>query len=238
MIPEVKQDDDRVIVFHVGERFGFDIKSLAVIPWSCREKEAALVVAGRSRNALLEDNQPFWQFVGKAVGFVHSAACTEKVMSRVRRYDGESGLISEGYFREVSRRLFDRAREKRTGLLLLLTQLEEIDRLYLEYDHSMVNRFLEAFSDRLSLAARGRGERGKYRTGGFGLIIEGVDADEAVTIAATAESVLRSGPLEIDGAAFQCRIDAAHAHYPSECRDHTGLWQQALSKLDAEKVRE
>lgn len=238
LIPQVRQDDDHAIVFHAGERFGFEVKSLAVIPWQSRDGEAALVLAGRDENPLLKENQSFWQLVGQVVGFLYSAACTERVMSRVRRYDGESGLISEGYFREVSRRTFDRAREKGTGLLLFLTQLKDIDRLYLENDHSVVNRFLEAFSDRLSLAARGRGERGKYRTGGFGLLVEGVDAQEAATIAATAESILRSGPLEIDGTPFHCEIDAAYAHYPSECRDHTGLWRQVLSTIDAEKVKE
>ncbi len=238
LIPEVCQDDEQAFVFHAGERFGFEIKSLAVLPWTSRDGESALVLAGRDPNPLLQNNQAFWQFVGSIVGFLHSAACAEQVLHKVRRYDGESGLISEGYFREVSRRAYDQAKEKGTGLLLFLTHLRDIDRLYLEHDHSMVNRFLEAFSDRLSLAARGRGERGKYRTGGFGLIIEGVDYREAATIVASAESVLRSGPLQIDGTVFDSEIDAAYAHYPSECQDLTGLWQQVLRKIDAKKVKE
>lgn len=234
LIPQVQQDDEQAVVFHGGERFGFEVRSLAVIPWTCRDGEAALVLAGRNRNPLLEDNRTFWQFVGNIVGFLHSAACTEKVMSKVRRYDGESGLVSEGYFREVSRHAFERAKENGTGLLLFLTQLRDIDLLYLKHEHSVVNRFLEAFSDRLSLAARGRGERGKYRTGGFGLVLEGVDSHEASTIASTAESVLRSDSLQIDGTTFQCDVDVAYAHYPSECRDHMALWQVVLGRIDTQ----
>lgn len=234
-LPLIRREEDPAILFHAGERFGFKVGSLAVVPWTCREQDAVLVMAGRTRNPILEENQWFWQFVAGLLSFIHSTACAEQVMSKVRRYDGESGLISEGYFREVTRALFSRARERGTDVALFLAQLKDVERLYVELDHSIANRFLQAFSDRLFLAAKGRGERGKYRTGGFGLVIEGLDVREAGLISENIRSALGSGRLEIDGSEIPYDFEVAYAHYPSECDDHVGLWRKVLNRIDLGK---
>lgn len=230
VVPECGEEPP--VVFHLGEKFGFEAKTLAVVPWSDAEGDGAIVMASSRMNSSLERNQSWWQSLGRVLALVNSVALQQEVLGGIRRYDGESGLFSEGYFRAETRRIFARANATKGNLVLVLALIRDMDRLYLEHDHAVVNRLLETFAERLEGVTRRRGVAGKFRTGGFGLLVEGLPPREMDRVVQKARSALCSGSLEVGAEEFPCDVRVVAAHYPSECDDLAGLWQKALHRLD------
>lgn len=233
IISGTRGDENALTIFHSGESVGFETRSLAVVPWAGPDDSAkgVLVLASKKANPLLEQGRPTWQFLGSLSGLVRTVAYRDRLLQGVRKYDGESGLPSEGYFRHLTRLSLAREREKKGNLVLLLVLIVNMDELYLAHDHFTVRRFLETFSDKLLLLTKRKCFSGKFTTGGFGLLIENIPSDEIRGIMKKAESIMGSGTSVVEGTHFYYEVDFASAHYPDDCADIHGLWATALERL-------
>lgn len=234
-LPSADSDNARPVIFHQGERLGLALGSVVVAPWSGASGEGALVLASTRPTPPGREALDRAEFLSRVVALVHSAAYQKRLLQEVRRYDGESGLYSEGYFRKVIREAFERARDRRGSLALLLVQIKDIDRLYLEHDHPAMNRLLEMVSDRLVQVADGHGVAGKYRTGGFGLLVEDLPAHELSRLLQRTLATLGQGSILVDGTDIPCDVRVAASHYPGDGEDLAGLWQSVLRKLELQE---
>jgi len=233
IISGLRGDERTLTIFHTGETMGFETKSLAVIPWCGPDdfNRGVLVLASKKTSPRLEEGKPTWQFLGSLAGLVRTVAHSDKLMHSVRKYDGESGLANEGYFRHLTRLALSRERERKGNLLLLLVSIVNMDELYLCHDHSRIRLFLETFTDKLLLLTRRKCVTGKFSTGGFGLFVENVPSDEIRAITKKAESIMGTGTSVIDGEHIYYEVESASAHYPDDCTDFHGLWTKALERL-------
>jgi GGDEF domain-containing protein len=231
-IENAGRDDSPATLFHAKENVGFDVKSLVVVPASRGAQRGVLVAASARPDPRLKDAETALKILQGLVGLVRSVSFHERLLARVRRHDGESGLISEGYFRRIGRELLEEVKERKGRLVLLLSQVTDIDEIYVRHDHALVNRFLEEFTDRLAKPAHGHGVMGKFRTGGFGLLLEDVPRREVDRL--VEKTLQRFSPSRIDlgeeEILFHVRVSAAH--YPEDCSDLPGLWETALSRLE------
>ncbi|MCA1962216.1 MAG: GAF domain-containing protein [Desulfomonile sp.] len=226
------------IVFHRGEKLGLEAKTLAIVPWTDAEGDGAIVMASSRPNWRLDENRAWWESLGKVFALVSSVAFQQEVLGGIRRYDGESGLFSEGYFRAETRRVFARASAAKGSLVLLLVLVTDMDRLYLEHDHALVNRFLETLADQLEGITRRSAVAGKFRTGGLALLLEGLPPRERDRLSDKATGAFCSGRIQVGTEEISCNIRVAAAHYPSECSDLAGLWRKALNKLETPSSNE
>jgi len=149
----------------------------------------------------------------------------------VRKYDGESGLLSEGYFRHQTRIALSRVRDRKSNLFLLLVLIENMDELYLALDYSLVRRFLEVFAEKLRILTKRTCLTGKFMTGGFGLMVENLPSDEIRTVTKKAETILGSGRSVVDGNNIHYEVKLGTALFPDECSDLHGLWRKASESL-------
>jgi GGDEF domain-containing protein len=221
-----------IVLFHTGERFGFQIKSSGVIPWSGAAGQGVLVMASQSPDGALEGPRTGLAMLGRLIGVVESVSFQENLLGAVRRFDGESGLPSEGYFREISRKTFSEVEARKGALALFLMFVADIERLYLTHERSVMNRFFETIADQLKKLTRGRGLAGKFRTGGFAVLVEALPAREVDLLIAKSRNLFGSGRVAADGVEIEFELRCAAAHYPDDCADIGGLWQTALSRLD------
>jgi GGDEF domain-containing protein len=224
-----------LVLFNPDERLGFDPKSLAVIPWfgAVHESDGLLVVVMENTRSLSATDKEFWCSVGKLVSLMQSAEQRRKLLVGMGMHDGESHLVGEGYFRHVSRSTFSRIKSEGGTLTLLLTLIPDMEDLYLNYEYEDVNLLLESFTDRLSRLFDKRGLPGKFRTGGFGLLLEGIGKAQVERVVEEANTVLQSTGQSGSGGDITHGLVVAAAHYPGDCRDPEGLWRTALSRLDS-----
>ncbi len=233
VITDADRDASPPTLFHRNERVGFDVKSLVVVPCSGGPQDGVLLMASARPDPRLEGAETTMQILKGLVGLVQSASFHQRLLARVRRHDGESGLVSEGYFRQMSGELFAGVKERKGKLVLLLSQVTDMDRIYVQHDHALVNRFLEAFTDRFGKTARRQGVIGKFRTGGFGLILEDLPMREMDRLIERTLQALAPGRIDLGGEEIRFRVRVSAAHYPGDCSDLPGLWETALSRLDA-----
>lgn len=229
---EVTPGEEPPVVFHRGEKFGFEAKTLAIVPWTDAEGDGAIVMASSRPNWRLDENRVWWESLGKVLALVNSVAFQQEVLGGIRRYDGESGLFSEGYFRAETRRVFARSSAAKGSLVLLLVLIADMDRIYLENDHALVNRFLETLADQLEGITRRSTVAGKFRTGGLALLLEGLPPREMDRLRDNAAAAFCSGVIQVGTEELRCDVRVAAAHYPSECADLAELWEKALNKLE------
>ncbi len=227
----LERGEESPVLFHKGERVGFEVRSLAVVPWEGFEGAGVLSAASRSPRPWEEIERTSLVTIARLAGLVRSVSVQHRVLQGIRKHDGESGLVSEGYFRELSREAFSRAEASATGLLLLLVSVEEMDAIYLQNDCRVVNRFLVSVADMLSGSTGGRGLWGKFRTGGFGLLMENSSLREAASLCARIRSAMGSCVVTAAGRQIRFAARIASACYPEECEDLHGLWKVALSRL-------
>jgi hypothetical protein len=239
IISGTRGDENALTIFHAGESVGFETHSLAVVPCSGPDdsNKGVLVLASKKANPALEEGRPTWQFLGSLSGLVMTVAHRDRLLQGVRKYDGESGLPSEGYFRHLTRLAVARERERKGNLVLLLALIVNMDELYLAHDHSSIRRFLETFSDKLLLLTKRTCFSGKFTTGGFGLLVENVPSDEMRGMMKKAESIMGSGTSVVEGTHFYYEVDFSVAHYPDDCADIHGLWGKALERLTNQNGR-
>ncbi len=222
--------DKPAALFHAGERVGFPVRSFAVIPVG-EETNEFLVGASRSPNRTLDRHGDQLVSLGRLLGLIRKSRIQSDLLNGIRRYDGESGHASEGWFRERSRRIFDSVAERRGSLVFLAVLIDRTDRLYLDYPHAMTNRFLEAFTDRLWTVTGKRGAVGKFQTGGFGLFVENVSFEDSEALVKRALALLGEGFITVDGVDIHYSSRIVAAHYPKECGDLHGMWEVVFGKL-------
>lgn len=233
IISGLRGEERSLTIFHPGETIGFEPKSLAVIPWSGLDDcdHGVLVLASRKPSPRFEEGRQTWQFIGHLAGLIRTVSYYKKLIQGVRKYDGESGLLSEGYFRHQTRIAISRVRDRKSNLFLLLVLIENMDELYLALDYSLVRRFLEIFAEKLRILTKRTCLTGKFMTGGFGLMVENLPSDEIRTVTKKAETILGTGRSVVDGNNIHYEVKLGTALFPDECSDLHGLWRKASESL-------
>lgn len=222
-------------IFHPGETIGFEVRSLAIIPWQGMDDmdHGVLVLANWKPSSHLEAGRKTWSAVAQAIGLAHKTAFQAMVIRKMIKYDGESGQLNEGCFRQEAGKAFSRVRDKKGNLFLLLAQITDMDELYMSLDHETVRSFLAAFTDKLRILTKRAFVMGKFMTGGFGLFIENMPRDEERVLTKNAQSILGAGQLRIDHRYVACTVRIATAAFPDECEDLQSLWEKAMERLRA-----
>ncbi len=220
-------------LFHAGENLGFEVKALVVVPW-CEIDElnrGVLALASRTSSQSLEDDRKVWLFVARMVSILRSVASRDAVVKGIRMYDSESGALNETGFHQQVKTAFLRAKERKGALFLLLSEITNMEELYLSVDHMLVRRFIEMYVDRLKLLTKRQAIIGKFKTGGFGVAVENMPSDEAISMAKKAASLMESGVAVVDGYQIHYHACFASASSPTDAGDLRGLWRKAKERL-------
>jgi len=220
-------------LFHTGENLGFDVKALVVAPWSEIDdiNQGILALASRTSCPAFEDYRHIWQFLARLVSIVRSVSSREALVKGMRRYDSESGVLNETGFHQQVRAALLRAIDRRSSLFLFLSEIANIEELYLSVDHIILRRFLEVYVDKLKVLTKRPTIIGKFKTGGFGMVVESMPSDETISVAKKATSLMDSGVAIVDGFQIQYRAYFASASFPLDAQDLRGLWKKAKERL-------
>lgn len=232
IISGLKGSETSLPIFHSGEAIGFSVKSLAVVPWHGFDAVDGILVAA-SRNAGLEweSSRPIWTFLASLIGLIRRLEISNKVLKSVKRYDGESGVMSEGFFRSQLRAGFDRQAAASGTFFVLLAQIRNLDNLYLDYDYTTINRFLGLFCEKLSMSTKRQSIAGKFSTGCFGIGVENVPATELDTLLKKASAMLGQGITNVDGVDIRHEVGFGWALFPHDSRSFLDLVNRASDKL-------
>jgi len=220
-------------LFHAGENVGFDVKALVVVPWSEIDElnQGVLALASRTSSPILEDDRQVWLFAARLVSILQSVASREALVKGMRRYDSESGALNETGFHQQVRQAFLRAMERKGALFLFLSEITNMEDLYLSVDHIILRRFIEMYVDKLKLLTKRQAIIGKFKTGGFAVAVENMPSDEAISVAKKAASLMESGVAVVDGYQIHYRACFASASFPADAGDLRSLWRKAKERL-------
>ncbi len=234
MVSAAATGEADLIAFHAGERFGFPVRSLAVIPWRLEEhdRESLLIMASATPGKVVPESKDTHQTLVDLIRLVEAASLRKRLLAGVRRYDAESGVLSEGAFCVESRDMLSHARDKKGTLALVLAEISGMRRMYLECDPATVNHFLEMVTDSLGLLQSRPFVVGKFKTGGFGLLVENAKEQEIRPIFKKAQSLFGTGYMNVGGWQIRYGMSMAVAHFPSDCSDIDALWSTALTRLE------
>lgn len=225
-----------VPVFHSGEALGFPVKSAVIVPWT-REQgiDGFLLLASRKEDPSLESDRKTWEFLGAILGIVRRNIVNEKLLKAVRLYDGESGLMNESFFRAQTGIKFMQAVTDRLPCSLILVEIENIDKIYLQHDISRIKKFLTIFTERLLNLDKRGSIVGKFRTGGFGVFVENLPVEEATSSVRRVMGLFSIDVTHVDGVEIRHSVKVGWCHYPSECSTFEDFWRQALLRLTKAK---
>lgn len=219
------------VLFHSGEKLGFRPAGLVVVPWSTPQGRGALALVSSSRSPVFVKRLPTMEHLGRLLGLILTASVQHGLLNRVRRYDGESGLPSEGHFHELSLAALEEVRERSGSLIVLLASIVNMEEIYLTHSRPTVHRFLESYTDRLFGLARCRRRIGKFETGGFGLILEDFPGERYDDLTAKAQRELNLGPMEVNGETIFFQTAVAGARFPEDGTSVAELRRVARSRL-------
>jgi len=233
IISGVRAADGPLALFHAGENLGYEVKAIAVVPWSEVDEigRGILAVVSRKPSHTIKYDRDTWYFLARLVGLLRSISSREALVRGVRRYDSESGVLNESAFHHYIRSGFVNAVDRKANLFLLLTDISNMDDLYLSLDRILVRRFLQNFVDKLKVLTKRSAAIGKFKSGGFGLAVEGMPSDEAISVMKKATSLMEGGVAVIDGYEVRYEAKFASVSYPSDAQDVRGLWKAAREKL-------
>ena len=233
IITSKRSGEHSLTLFHTGENLGFEVKAMVVAPWSEIDNmnRGVLALAARRDWPALEDDRHIWQFLARLVSILRSIASREAIIKGMRRYDSESGVLNETGFHHQVRSAFLRAVDRKDSLLLFLSEIINMQELYISVDPIVLRRFLEMYVDKLKVLSKRPAIIGKFKTGGFGIAIENMPSDETISVIKKAASLMESGVAIVDG--YQIRYDAsfASASFPSDAQDLRSLWEIARERL-------
>jgi hypothetical protein len=222
-----------VVAFHARERFGFPLRSLAVIPWRVdeRDRDDLLIAASAAPGRICQEARASHESVVALIRLIQTASLRKKLLTGVRRYDAESGVLSEAAFYLESREMLSCARAKGNAVALVLMEIASIERLYMEHAPRTVMRFLEMITDTMRLMQPRPVTAGKFKTGGFGLLVENAKEQEISALHKKAQYLFGTGYVSVEGQEIRYDTAMAVAHFPSECADVEGLWTLARARL-------
>lgn len=236
IISGLKGSETSLPIFHSGEAIGFSVKSLAVIPWHGFDSvDGVLVAASRNAGLEWESSRPLWTFLASLIGLMRRLEISNKVLKSVRRYDGESGVMSEGFFRSQLRAGFERQVAASGSFFILLAQVRNLDSLYLDYEYTTINRFLGLFCEKLSMSTKRQVIAGKFSTGCFGIGVESLPATEVDTLLKKASALLGQGITNVDGVDIRHEVAFGWALFPHDARSFFDLINRASDKLLSKK---
>lgn len=232
IISGLKGDETSLPIFHSGEAIGFSVKSLAVIPWyGFDHVDGVLIAASRSASAEWDSRKSVWMFLASLVGLIRRLEISNKVLKSVRRYDGESGVMSEGYFRNQLRLAFDRQSAGSGTLFVLIAKIKNLDKLYLDHEYVIINRFLGIFCEKLSMSTKRQTVAGKHSTGCFCIGVENLPATEVDNLLRKANALVGQGISNIDGVDIRHEVEFGWALFPHDCKSFSELLSNACNKL-------
>jgi hypothetical protein len=225
-----QSDQTNLITFNPYERFGFDVIRLHVIPWSGLEGDVdgflALVAAS---DDIPPPDPLFLDLLSGTLSLIRSNEQREGLLSKIRKYDPESGLLAESGFNSMSRTVFSSAKTKGVSLTLLLIFIADMDDMYLSHEPDQIYRFLESIGDRLMGLTQRPYVAGKFRTGLFGLLIDGITKSEMLETVDRAREAFGHGALTVGSERFLFRLKLSASHFPEDAQDLVGLWKKALA---------
>ncbi len=232
IISGLKGDETSLPIFHTGEALGFSVKSLAVIPWYGFDNvDGILIAASRNASREWESRRSTWMFLASLVGLMRRLEISGKVLKSVRRYDGESGVMSEGFLRNQLRSAFDRQASSSGTLFVLLARIKNLDSLYLDYEFTTINRFLGLFCEKLSMSTKRQTIAGKFSTGCFCIGVENLPATEVDALSKKAMALLGQGITNVDGVDVRHEVDFGWAIFPHDSRTLSDLLNTAHNRL-------
>ncbi|MGC8604167.1 MAG: GGDEF domain-containing protein [Desulfomonilaceae bacterium] len=231
-----KSGESFVPIFHAGEALGFPVKSAVIVPWT-RENgiDGFLLLASRKEDHSLENDRKTWEFLGAILAIVRRNVVNEKLLKAVRLYDGESGLMNESFFRAQTGMKFMQCVSDRSPCVLILVEIENIDRIYLQHDIPRIKRFLTIFTERLLNLEKRKLIAGKFRTGGFGVFIENIPMEEATNTVRRVLGLFSIDVTHVDGVDIGHSVRVGWSHYPTECSTFDDLWRQSIQRLGKNK---
>lgn len=236
IISGLKGDEKSLPIFHTGEAIGFPVKSVAVIPWYGYDKvDGVLIAASKTASADWESRKSVWMFLAALVGVIRRLEISGKILKSVRRYDGESGVMSEGFFRNQLQIAFDRQVTSSGTFFVLMAKIVNVDKLYMEYNYKTMNRFLGLFCEKLSMSTKRQCIAGKYGTGCFCIGIENLPATEVDTLVRKAAALLGQGISNVDGVDIRHEVEFGWALFPHDSQNLSGLLTRASIKLRHKK---
>ncbi len=236
IISGLKGDETSLPIFHPGEAIGFSVKSLAVIPWYGFDQiDGVLVAASRSSGIEWESKRSLWMFLASLVGLIRRLEVSGKVLKGVRRYDGESGVMSEGYLRNQLRAAFERQAAAGGSFFVLLARINNLDSLYLDHEYTTMNRFLGIFCEKLSMSTKRQVLAGKLFTGCFCIGVENLPSSEVDTLTRKASALLGQGLSNVDGVDIRHEVDFGWALYPHDTITFQELMNKAQNRLSHKK---
>lgn len=218
-----------LVTFNPYERFGFQVKTLYLIPWKGLDQEiGGFMVSVDDSIGHAPVDQGFLETLASAFALIRSREQSRALVSKIRNYDAESGVLSEAAFHANARNMFSSAKTKGVSLALTLALINDMDEIYLSHEPHQVCEFLESFADGLSGLTGRPHLLGKFRTGIFGLIIDGVTRNEMKEILEAASARLGHGAITIGSQRFLFNLKVSGAHFPEDAQDLVGLWRRAL----------
>ncbi len=233
IITSQRDGEQPLTLFHAGENLGFEVKSLVVAPWADIDEinRGVLVLASRTPCPEFEEDRHLWQFLARLISILRSVASREALVKGMRRYDSESGVLNETGFHHQIKSAFLRALERKSTFFLFLSEITNMEDLYLTVDHIALRRFLEMYVDKLKVLTKRTAIVGKFKSGGFGIGVESMPSDEAISVAKKAASLLESGVAIVDGFRIRYHAAFASASFPSDAQDFRSLWKKATHRL-------
>lgn len=236
VISGLKGDETSLPIFHAGEAIGFAVKSLAVIPWyGFDQVDGILIAASRSSAPEWESRRSFWMFLASIVGLIRRLEISGKVLKSVRRYDGESGVMSEGYFRSQLRSAFDRQSDGGGAMFVLIAKITNLDKLYLDHEFTTINRFLGLFCEKLCMSTKRQTIAGKLSTGCFCIGVENLPSSEVDTLLRKAKALVGQGITNVDGIDIRHEVALGSALFPHDCKTFPDMLTSAMNQLLSKK---
>ena len=226
-------DEPDVVAFHARERFGFPVRSLAIIPWRVEEQDRdyLLILVSARPDKIGPEVRESYESLVDLIRLIETASLRKRLLVGVRRYDAESGVLSEGAFCFSSREMLSKARDRGTSLALVLMEIANIEQLYMDLPPATVNRFLELVTDTMRLLQPRPAKVGKFKTGGFGLLVENAKEHEVLALHKKAQYLFGTGYLTVGGREIPYGMAMAAAHFPGDCSETDGLWSTARARL-------
>jgi len=152
-----------------------------------------------------------------------------KLLEKLSTTDPLTGLRNRRFLTEILSVEFQRAHRYRTGLCVLMADLDRFKRVNDHYGHLAGDEVLSALAKRLQLRLRASDVGGRYGGEEFMVILSHVDADGGVTFAERWRADVEETPVRLeDGRSIHTTLSIGVANYEPSFAD----WGQLVGAAD------
>jgi diguanylate cyclase (GGDEF)-like protein/PAS domain S-box-containing protein len=191
-----------------------------------RRKDGTLYAVDQTVTPLAGENGRIAHYVVVQEDITERRRAEERVRY-LSHYDSLTALPNRLLFREHLQKATVRARAERSGLAVLLLDLDDLSRVNDTLGHEVADRFLVLLVERLTATARGTEAMGRVGGDEFAfLLADGATAEAAAELAqALIDAVCR--PIELDGQAIHMGASVGIALCPADGDDAEVLIKNA-----------